>query len=203
MAKPSTATENVSIVIPRPSIAVAQFPIKGTSQLIVHAWSTKAKQMILDKQQGKVVVREFKDPERDYNEARYISSEGWDGFPATGFKAAIVGGCRQVAGLPMTLAKQLLFVEADDPVTNLVRIYGEPQMREDMVRLETGVADIRYRPGYWPWRAVITVRFNANMISQEQVANLLMLAGMGVGIGEWRPSAPKSSSGNFGLWELE
>lgn len=201
-AKPKT--ESGEIVIPKPEIASIQVGIVGTSPLIVHAWSEKATRMMLNKQMGlPTPKKEPKSPEDDYNGARYISSQGWDGVPATAFKAAMVGACRLVEGLPMTMARRLFFVEADDRELNLVRIFAEPQMRQDMVRLESGVADVRHRPMYYPWRATVTVRFLSGVIKPAQVVNLLMLAGLTEGVGEWRPSAPKSSTGTYGLWEVE
>lgn len=192
------------IIIPKPQIASITVGITGSSPLIMHAWSEKAKKMILDKQMGlPVPKKQPKSPEEDFNGARYISSEGWDGIPATAFKAAMVGACRQVDSLNMTQAKRLFFIEADDKASGLVRIYGEPEMRQDMVRLETGVADIRFRPQYWPWRCAVTVRFLSSIIKHEQVLNLIMLAGLTEGVGEWRPSAPKSATGTYGLWEVE
>lgn len=204
MAPKAAAADVPTIEVFQPDSRMIDIPIVGTSPLIMHAWSEKARRMILDKQMGKTPPKkEPKNPEEDFNGARYISSEGWDGIPAAAFKAAMVGACRQVANLNMTLAKRLFFVEAGDPVSGLVRIYGEPEPREDMVRLETGVADIRFRPQYWPWRAVVRVRYLSNMISASSVVNLLALAGESEGVGEWRPSAPKSSTGTMGLWRIE
>lgn len=200
---PKAATSN-EIVIPPIQIATITIGLKGVSPLIMHAWSQKAIKMMLDKQTGvPVPKKQPKNPEDDYNGARYISSMGWDGIPATAFKGAMVGACRLVDNLNMTLAKRLFFVEADDIDAGLVRIHGEPEMRQDMVRLETGVADIRFRPMYQPWRCSVTVRFLDNMIKPAAVVNLLSLAGMAEGVGEWRPGAPKSATGTYGMWEVE
>lgn len=201
---PKAAAASNEIIIPTPEIATITVGIRGVSPLIMHAWSAKAKQMMLDKQMGiPVPKKQAKSPEDDYNGARYISAQGWDGVPATAFKAAMVGACRLVDNLNMTLAKRLFFVEADDAASNLVRIYGEPEMRQDMVRLETGVADIRFRPEYNPWRAAVTIRFLNGIIKPSAVVNLMALAGMAEGVGEWRPSAPKSATGTYGMWEIE
>lgn len=200
------------IIIPSPRIEVIQIPIVGTAPLIVHAWSEKAKRMMLEAQQvtdkPKIKkVRESRNPEADFQGARYVSDEGWDGFPVVGFKAAMVNACRLVTGLNMTLARRLFFVETDGRSqaqnTELVRIYGEPRMRTDMVRLGgvSNPADLRYRPEYSPWRAVLTIRYNAGMISAEHIANLVALAGQFEGVGEWRPG--QSATGSYGLWEIE
>ena len=181
--------------------------VEGITPLIVHAWSEKAKRQMLDKQMKKAATkREAKNPEEDYEQSLYKFADGSGfGFPAPGFKAAIVGACRLFDDLPMTRAKIMFFVEKDGEGTRqepLVRINGEPEMREDMVRLESGVADIRYRGMFKEWSANITITFNASSISLEQLVNLVGAAGMG-GIGEWRPSAPKSSTGDFGRFKVK
>ena len=201
------ATEG-QISIPAPNIQVIEFPIVGTSPLILHKWSEKAIAMIRDKQAKKAVAaKAAKNPEEEFNGARYISTEGWDGAPAVAFKSAMVGACRQTGkAISMTLAQRLFFVLPDAYLpdgTPLIRIHGEPRMHESMVRVGMGVADIRYRPIYMPWRANLRVRFNAGIISAEQVANLVQLAGLSEGVGEWRPSAPKSATGTFGCWEID
>ena len=60
-------------------------------------------------------------------------------------------------------------------------------MREDMVRIGMGVADMRYRAEFWPWHAELEISYNTRALSLEQIMNLLNTAGFGVGIGEWRP----------------
>lgn len=202
------------IVIPKPNIQSIDIPIVGVTPLIVHAWSTKAVRMMLEKQMKMAKAPlEAKDPEADYQASRYVAdvnADGtpadWDGVPAPGFKAALVGACRAVDGLPMTLAKRMCYVMAEGRSTrqnvDLVRIRGEHRMRQDMVRLESGTADIRFRAEFPEWSAVLKVEFNAGVISGDQIVHLIELAGYSEGICEWRPSAPNSSTGNYGRWKL-
>ncbi len=80
----------------------------------------------------------------------------------------------------------------------LVKITGEPEPREDMVRIGMGTADIRYRGQFDPWSTDLGVTFNSRSISYEQLANLLVTAGFSVGVGEWRPER----DGSYGMWEI-
>lgn len=208
IAEVETESPASGIVIPKPNIQVIEVPIVGTSPLILHKWSEKAIGMIKDKQAKKATgPRAAKNPEEEYNGARYISQEGWDGAQAVAFKAAMVGACRQTGkAISMAIAQRMFFVEAEGYTadgTGLVRIIGEPRLHEAMVRVGMGVADIRYRPIYMPWRATIRIRFNAGMISADQVVNLVQLAGLSEGVGEWRPSSPKSHTGTNGCWDIE
>ena len=195
------------ITIPRLQTETIKVSIIGTTPLISECWSVKAKQMMLDAQMKRAKQpRSAKDPEADFKASLYVADEGWFGFPAGAFKAAIVGATRQTDGITMTLAKRLCFVLADGYSTlqnaELVRIHGEPTMRQDMMRNESGVADIRFHGEFLAWEATLTVEFNGGIVSAEQIVNLIDLAGYSEGIGGHRPSAPKNCTGNNGRWRV-
>jgi hypothetical protein len=83
----------------------------------------------------------------------------------------------------------------------LVRIIAdEPRMREDVVRVGMGTADLRYRAEYWPWRAELVINFVPAMLSAESVIAIVDAAGLG-GVGEWRPS--KAKTGLYGTFEVD
>jgi len=182
-----TATRNgvnPTTVISIPTIEVRHVDLKiiGDSSLIVHRWSDKAKSMMLAKQRKEATqTKAAKDPEQDFRDSLYHCPDGAYGFPAVGFKAAAVSACR-FADIKMTEARGAFHVDGE-----MVRIDGEPTMREDMVRVGMGVADIRYRGEFLAWSAVIPISYNAAAMSVAQIVNLFNLAGFGVGIGEWRP----------------
>ena len=61
-------------------------------------------------------------------------------------------------------------------------------MREDMVRVGMGTADIRYRGEFRNWSTDLTITYNANgKYSIEQIINIINAGGYSCGIGEWRP----------------
>lgn len=180
----------------------AIIPIKGLTPLIVHKFGEKERSKMRDLQQQKTrKKREPKDPMAEYEASMYTFEDGGYGFPAVGFKSAIVAGARFFEGFTMVSMKTAVHV-LGDPSNQLVRIEGEPKMREDTVRLATGVSDLRYRAEFWPWRAQLEVVYIANVISLEALVNLTNAGGM-CGVGEWRPSAPKSLTGLFGTFEVE
>lgn len=164
--------------------------IVGDSPLIVHAWSEKAKRQMLDKQMKKAAVgKEAKDPQKDYEDSLYFISKEPPvyGFPAIAFKAAAVRAGKNL-GIPMTDSRTAFHINLE-----MATIYGEPSPREDMVRLNGGVADIRYRGEFIEWCTVLPIRFNDRFISAEQLISLLNGAGFGVGVGEWRPEKDGSN----------
>jgi len=181
---------------------VVSVPIVGTAPLVVHHFGAKAQQIVEDGMTGVPrPKKQPKDPAAEYEAAFYRLPDGSPGMPATAFKSATVQGGRFFEGVTMTLLKQCIFVYGEGP-DQLVPIIGEPEMWRSPVRVGMGVVDLRYRPRFFPWEAVLRVKFNALVLSQESVANLIEAGGMG-GVGEWRPSAPKSYTGTYGTYEVK
>lgn len=189
--------ESESIALPPLKRKLIKITVTGETSLITHKFSDRSKKAMLDKQMGKASAgREKRNPEQEYKESLYTLPGGSYGLPGAAFKNAMVAACRLTDGLPMTKAALAFHIVAE-----LVKIKGKPQMREDIVRLESGVADLRYRAEFLQWSCEIPIVFNENAISLEQVVNLLELAGF-VGVGDWRPGAPKNRGGNHGMFKV-
>lgn len=168
--------------------------IRGDSALITHAWSAKAKQMMLDKQMMKgKQAKEAKDPIQDYEESIYRLPDGAPGFPSIGIKASAIRGAKSL-GMVMADMKAAFHIDGD-----LLPIVGEPRMREDMVRVGMGTADIRYRAEFLDWSIDLPISFNARFVSAEQIVAMLDAGGFGTGIGEWRPE----KDGQYGRYHVE
>ncbi|MCM0758067.1 hypothetical protein M7775_05685 [Sporomusa sphaeroides DSM 2875] len=193
-----------------PGINIQMFTVKlvGDSPLIVHAWSEKAKREMLDKQMKKAKAgREAKNPFKDYVDSLYWLTDKPEnatqediekakfGFPAVAFKAAAVdAGYQSGVTANKTTSRGAFHIVGD-----MVEIEGTPEIREDMVRVGMGTADIRYRGEFKNWSVTLQVRYNANAMSMEQVINLFNLGGFACGIGEWRPA----KDGSFGMFHVE
>jgi hypothetical protein len=181
------------IELPALKIETLSLMLIGDSPLIVHAWSEKAKRQMLEKQMKKATkAKEAKDPEADYEACFYRTETGAYGFPAIGVKSAMVSACRFV-DMKMTEARGAFHIDCE-----MLSVIGDPRPREDMVRLNLATADIRYRPEFPDWRIPVTIKFNASVISPEQIANLLNTAGFAIGIGEWRPER----NGSYGRFHV-
>lgn len=176
--------------------------IEGLAPLIVHRFDEKAKKQMLDAQVKTRAKdkRPPQDPTAEYEASRYRIDDQRDGFPAVGFKAAIVGAARLFDGLTLVSLKQSIFVRGEGS-DQLVPIDGQPSMREDVVRVGMGTANLRYRAEYFPWSATLEVVHVPTMISTDSVVALVNAAGLG-GVGEWRPSAPKSLTGSYGTFTV-
>lgn len=179
----------------------------GDTPLIMHAWSEKAKRMMLDAQMGKAngKKKEYKNPVEDFIHSMYwltpmpsemtedafyeaIQNGARFGFPVTAFKqAAISAAYRMGWSKDKVSLRGAFFIDSDE--NGMIEIHSDvPQMREDMVKVGLGTADIRYRGEFRNWYADITVSYNTNgYYSLENIVNIINAGGYFCGVGEWRP----------------
>lgn len=177
-----------------------ELTIVGRSSLIQHRWSQKALQQIRDKQAGrKTKDRQARDPEAEVRAGTYLTSDGRYGIPVLALKSAIVGAAHKDLGVEKTLVRKGLFLPCSDPNEVLPMECDEPVMREDYVRVGPGSTDLRYRPEFKNWRCTFTIQYDAELLQEADVVNLVTRAGFGVGICEWRPER----GGEYGRFAIE
>lgn len=209
------ATKNEPIIIPAIDLKRVEIKVVGDSPLIMHKWSEKAKREMLDKQMkvAKSKGHDAKDPVADFINSIYWldgepeekTEEGFAaaiesgnarfGFPSTAFKASAVS-----AAYRAKITKDKVSMNgAFHILGEMVEIDGVPVMREDMVKVGMGTADIRYRGEFKEWSAILPIQYNAGVITVEQLANMLNMGGFAVGVGEWRPE----KGGSNGMFHVE
>jgi hypothetical protein len=206
------SSTNKNVTIAAPNFKTAVFEIIGNAPLVIHRFSAKTKAQMKEKMEvGKASSskknREAKSTDSTYQEARYISEQGWDGFHAGAIRNAMISACRLV-GFKMTLAKLSLFVIADgkdstEPQIPLIRIIGKPTKQEDMARVETGQPYVTVRAAYHDWSAKVKIRWDADQFTVEDVSNLLARVGQQVGIGEGRPDSKNSAGMGWGTFDVK
>ncbi len=196
----SPSDEVAQIQIDQIGVETLRIPIVGTSPLVVHRFSEKAKRQMLDNMQGRKSPKERKDPTAEYEAAFYRFPDGAYGFPAIAFKSATIGGGRYYGSLTMTELRQYLFFQGRFGVDGqqLVPIVGDPRMREDVVRVGRGT-DLRYRPEFADWTAVLQVKYVKSALTRGSVLSLVDAGGLGIGVGEWRPE----KRGEFGTYRID
>jgi hypothetical protein len=210
----------VAIEIKPLEIVKTNVRIVGDTPLIMHKWSEKAKKEMLDKQMKvtKTKGREAKNPVDDFIQSMYwmtdkpeeSTMEAFDeaiargakfGFPVTSIKlAAIAAAYRAETIKNMASARGTFFIKGYGSDL-LGQIDSEPPvMREDMVRVGMGTADLRYRGEFRNWSMNLEISYNKNgAYTLEQIVNMINMGGYMCGIGEWRPE----KDGQFGMFHVE
>lgn len=164
-------------------------------EIIFNRFSEKARQMIQAGAEGRVkrAGRPPKDPQAEYENSLYRIDEKRFGFPAAGFKKACVSACRNY---PKSSGVTMAFIRgAFHVLGTYVEMPSKPYRFDHPVRVK-GSADIRSRGKLDSWHTVLKIRYNADVITPDQICNLLNMAGFSVGVGDWRPEK-NGSSGMF------
>lgn len=222
----ATATKKTELVEIKPiETKVVEVTLVGDTPLIMHAWSEKAKRMMLEAQQGKAKgkKKDVKNPVDDFIQSMYWLSEKPDtegmgeeeckeafetaiekgakfGFPVTAFKQAAISAAYRMGWTKDKMSlRGVFFIETD--YGDVAEIISDtPNIREDMVKIGMGTADIRYRGEFQNWHTTFRIKYNANgQYSLENILNILNAGGMVCGVGEWRPER----DGQFGMFHVK
>lgn len=114
----------------------------------------------------------------------------------------------KTATKPEVTRQLAVFIEADGfdrtDGTPLVKITkGKPKYCEHPVRLASGVIDLRARAMWMPgWRAMLRIRYDADMLKRSDIVNLVARLGIQVGIGEGRNDSKNSCGMGWGMFAL-
>jgi hypothetical protein len=202
------ATKKTEVIEIRPiEIKKVTVRVMGDTPLIMHAWSEKAKRMMLEAQMGiaKGKKKEVKNPADDFIRSMYwltpmpedgtmesfeeaISNGARFGFPVTAFKQAAISAAYRMGWAKDKMSMRgAFYIDSDE--NGMIEIHSDtPEMREDMVKVGMGTADIRYRGEFKNWYADLTISYNANgQYSLENIVNIINAGGYVCGVGEWRP----------------
>lgn len=214
------AGEKVKTAISIPQLRLNEFNLKiiGDTPLICHAWSEKAKRMMLDKQTKKATAgKEIRRPAIEFANSLYWLTEkpNFDGltddevqkllaevipkskfgFPTLAFKAAAIDAAFQ-QGL---IEKKTTLRGAIRIIGEFAEIEGIPIIREDIGRIGMGTADLRFRAEFKTWSTNLTIQYNENAVSAEQIINIFNVGGFANGVGDWR----QAKDGSFGSFHVE
>ena len=205
-------TNNTPISITPPDFRHISIRLKGTSPLVINRFSQKAmEEMRATQEAGSTSrakkVRTAKDFNALYEGAKHKSIEGWEGIHAAAFRNGAISACRAV-GFKMTHAKLAFRVMEDGwdmaDGAPLVKILdGKAEQWIAPTRNATGVIDLRSRPMYKKWGARLNITYDAGMLSDADIVNLISRVGVQVGIGEGRPDSKQSAGLGFGLFEID
>lgn len=202
---------NVKISIPAPKFEQIVVGITGTAPYVQHRWSEKASSKLKEDQATGGVeynTRRAKRAKRNYDEeaeaAAYKSKQGWYGIPTSHILAAMNDAAKQFKY--GKIFKRTVRIPADGfdyrCGTPLVRIQGA-DYRVDVrpVRFQ-GVSSPCARPRWDQWIAQVTFIYDPDMLTVKDLMNLLMRAGLNMGLGEGRPNSRVSVGMGWGTFAI-
>lgn len=201
--KPKAKSQDVTIEIIEVQKGTIPFHILGTTPLILHRLSEKAKYELLypsTKKKGGPRTTLKHNPIEEYRSAPYCDlnpkAPTLIQHLSAAFKAAIRNASLDIPGTSKREIGRLCWVEGER-----LPIYGIPRLIMSAVRSSdmNRTPDIRTRAIMAQWATTIHVTFVKPQLNESGITHLVAAAGMTQGIGDWRT---EKGAGTFGSFKI-
>jgi hypothetical protein len=199
----SPEMRNEELRILAPMTGSVTLHIKGKTPFICNAPAEKARHELLlprKKTASERATQLKHDPLLEYRNSAYCHLGDQTAtrvyFPAGGFKKSMMSAALETPGASKSSIARLLWVEGLN-----VDLYGVPKLLTSMTRSAdfNRTPDIRTRAILPQWAARLTIAFISPRFNQQMVGNLLLAAGLMIGVGDWRQEKGSGSYGQFVL----
>jgi len=197
MVKQSEVQKIVIKPLERTGIKIKVRAIKN-STYIPHQLHVDGVKGIIGREFGDSKAKKLRNEKEEYESCFYKTDKGKYGIPARAFMGAVLDASVPL-GIPKTQIKRAMKIIGDTYELK----YDKINKREDVTRRSgrNSSPNIAYRPEFVDWSCEIMIEFDKNQITPDQIINLVNQAGFTSGVGDWRPSAPKTP-GNHGMFEV-
>lgn len=168
------------------------------STLIVHRLTEESVSDFTGRETGETVKKKLRNYDKEYESCFYYTENKKYGFPSSGFMGAMLDACVSL-NIPKTQIKRAVRL-----LGSMYELkYDKVNRRVDNPRRagRNATPDTRHRPEFVNWSCELMIQYDTNQITPDQIINLINQAGFSSGIGDWRPSAPKSS-GTHGMFKV-
>jgi hypothetical protein len=186
----------VPISINKIDLVTMNFKITGTSPLLMDKFPEEVKKQIEDKQTGKnQTKKKNRDIDKEIEQAVHKTSDGKICYPAVGFKVGLIEATSFV-GDKFFSKKLLKGIQIVNAIEGLVPI----QYKKKDILVRNIQSNTKHTPQFHDWECVLSIQFDKNNISAEDLANLINYAGFYYGVGIWSPRC--KSGGSYGMYKL-
>jgi len=134
--------------------------------------------------------------EEKYEGKKHFTEDGKIGFPSAGFRNGMVEVAPYLDGMDKKKIRSIQTTQ------EIIPIKYKKEVKDIKWGKTSGITKAPrkiIRPKFQEWSCKVDFTYNAEMISAEQVINLLNWAGFHMGIGGFRPQC----SGIFGQYEVK
>lgn len=194
--------KKVEVTLKPIEIATIQIHLKGVTSLLMEKMSVETREQLLNMVTGKgKEKKKTRNMENEVEQKIHKDSKGNVGFPAGGFKKAMVEVAPYLDGMDKKRAKGSFFV-IGNLEGDLVSINYKKKVTSKMMGRDSGINRAPreiWRPEFQNWSCILNIRYNAGQITPDQIAELAKLAGFHIGVGSFTPQ----HNGVYGTFTLE
>lgn len=194
----STAVETIEAINTRRII----IKIVGTSPLIMHRFSFKARQELLSPSPKKNTAERAStlkhNPPVEFRECLYRNRDpkapALFHLPNGTIHGSLASAALDIPGATKASIERLTRVIGN------VDLFGVPKLFMAMVRSSdmARTPDVRTRPIFEKWACSVEIEYKTDPLTDNQILNLLSAAGFLVGVGDWR----RQKGGDFGAYRV-
>jgi len=206
--KGGSVKDNLNIIEPSRFISWIEFVIEGQTELLQNAKSKnllKERREDFEKEKNKILKRtKAVDPDEECKgKAHWLDEKkGLVGVPAIGFKKSFVNVGQNLLGRKMKKALEAAIFVVPTARRGLIPIkYKKYDKSIELGNLggKKGSLVPFYRAMFSDWTLNLRVAFDENVISPEQMTEIIVKAGALSGYGAWRPE----NSGTYGTYSIK
>lgn len=189
----------LEMIVPTLNLGVLKVKIKGKTPLIMDKFPDDVREQILDKQIGITKgKKQLRDMDAEYDKAFHKLSNGEIGFPAQGFKSAMIESTSFVGSRDFSkkLLKGIQIINSEG--NDLIPIKYK---KISKLKHYPKAGNTKISPMLEDWECELVIQYDMNNISPQDLVNLLNYAGFYYGIGIWSPRA--KCGGKYGMYEIK
>lgn len=192
-------TKKLEIIVPSLNLGVLKVKIKGKTPLLMDKFPESVREQILDKQVGRTKgKKQMRDMDWEFENAFHRISNKEIGFPAQGFKSAMIESTSFVGSRDFSkkLLKgiQILNSEGNDLI--LIKYKKQSKLKH-----YPKAGNTKLSPMLEDWECELVIQYDQNNLSPQDLVSLLNYAGFYYGIGIWSPRA--KCGGKYGMYEVK
>lgn len=190
--------QKLEIVVPKLNLGMLKVQLKGNN-LLMDKFPENVREQILDKQIGKTKgKKQMRNMDLEYENAFHKLPNGDIGFPAQGFKSAMIESTSFVGAKDFSkkLLKGIQIINSEG--NDLIAIKYK---KISKLKHYPKGGNTKISPMLENWECELVIQYDQNNISPQDLVNLLNYAGFYYGIGIWSPRA--KCGGKYGMYEIK
>jgi len=193
--------QKLEIVVPKLNLGILKVGIKQLTStgLLMDRFPEEIREQILIKQTSKIRgKKQLRNMDWEYENAFHKLPNGDIGFPAQGFKSAMIESTSFVGSKDFSkkLLKGIQIINSEG--NDLIPIKYK---KISKLRHYPKGGNTKISPCLEDWECELVIQYDQNNISPQDLVNLLNYAGFYYGIGIWSPRA--KCGGKFGMYEVK
>jgi hypothetical protein len=194
-----TREQKLELVVPRLNLGILKVQLKGNTPLLMDRFPESIREQILEKQIGRTQgKKQIRNMDLEYENAFHKLPKGGIGFPAQGFKSAMIESTSFVGSKDFSkkLLKGIQIINSEGNDLIPIKYKNISKLRHFPKGGNTKIS-----PMLEDWECELIIQYDKNNISPQDIVSLLNYAGFYYGIGIWSPRA--KCGGKYGMYEVK